>query len=108
MEAIVGHSSQDPNYDILLQDWVDRGPSRVHPDAAPDWLTPMIAALQLATPQQLSINYPPADGVGRRQAAVLVLISGSAHSGPAVVLVRRGRQLRHHGGEVGFPGGGWE
>jgi 8-oxo-dGTP pyrophosphatase MutT (NUDIX family) len=39
---------------------------------------------------------------------VLVLISGSADSGPAVVLVRRGRQLRDHGGEVGFPGGGWE
>jgi 8-oxo-dGTP pyrophosphatase MutT (NUDIX family) len=25
-----------------------------------------------------------------------------------VVLVRRGRRLRDHGGEVGFPGGGWE
>jgi 8-oxo-dGTP pyrophosphatase MutT (NUDIX family) len=108
MEAIVGHSPRHSNYPILLRDWVDRGPSRVHPDAAPDCLTPMIAALRLATPQQLSTNDPPADGIGGRQAAVLVLLSGSADTGPAVVLVRRGRQLRDHGGEVGFPGGGWE
>jgi 8-oxo-dGTP pyrophosphatase MutT (NUDIX family) len=104
----VGNLPQRSNYPILLRDWVDRGPSRVHPDAAPDWLTPMVAALQLATPQQLSTNDPPADGVGGRQAAVLVLLSGSADTGPTVVLVRRGRQLRDHSGEVGFPGGGWE
>jgi hypothetical protein len=63
----VGHSPQRSNYHILLRDWVDRGPFRVHPDAAPDWLTPMIAALQLATPQQLRINdHPPMASVGAR------------------------------------------
>jgi 8-oxo-dGTP pyrophosphatase MutT (NUDIX family) len=104
----VGHLPQRPDFHILLQDWADRGPSRVHPGAAPGWIAPMIAALQLATPHQLSINDPPADSVGKRQAAVLVLISGSADTGPAVVLLRRARHLRDHGGEVGFPGGGWE
>ena len=104
----MGQLPRRPNSRILLQDWVERGPSRVHPDAAPDWLAPMIAALQLATPHQLSINDPPAASVGGRQAAVLVLLSGSAETGPAVVLLRRARQLRDHGGEVGFPGGGWE
>src|ERR1700722_349722 len=108
LEAIVGHLPQCSNSQILLQDWVECGPSRVHPDAAPDWLAPMVAALQLATPHQLSTNDPPAESVGGRQAAVLVLISGSADTGPTVVLLRRARQLREHGGEVGFPGGGWE
>jgi 8-oxo-dGTP pyrophosphatase MutT (NUDIX family) len=108
METIVGHLSQRPDSAALLHDWVERGPSRVHADAAPDWLAPMITALQLATPHQLSTNDPLADSIGGRQAAVLVLVSGSADTGPSVVLLRRARELRDHGGEVGFPGGGWE
>jgi 8-oxo-dGTP pyrophosphatase MutT (NUDIX family) len=78
------------------------------PEATPHWLEAMVSALRGATPAQLSTNDPPALGVGARQAAVLVLVGGSADEEPEVVLLERARELHDHGGEVGFPGGGWE
>ncbi len=78
------------------------------PDAAPHWLETMVAALAGASPADLSTNDPAAVDVSPRQAAVLILIGGSAEDGPTVVLLQRARQLRDHGGEIGFPGGGWE
>jgi 8-oxo-dGTP pyrophosphatase MutT (NUDIX family) len=78
------------------------------PDATPRWLETMVAALADASPADLSTNDPAAVDVGSRQAAVLILIGGSAEEGPTVVLLERARGLRDHGGEIGFPGGGWE
>src|ERR1700729_48614 len=96
------------NTSATLQGWIDHGPSMVRPAAAPHWLEATVVALRGATPARLSTNDPPALGVGARQAAVLVLIGGSADDGPEVVLLERARELHDHGGEVGFPGGGWE
>ncbi len=78
------------------------------PDATPHWLEIMVAALADAAPADLSTNDPAAVGMGSRQAAVLILLGGSAEEGPTVVLLERARGLRDHGGEIGFPGGGWE
>lgn len=54
--------------------------------------------------QQL-INTPP-DSVNSPQAAVLVLISRGDN--PAILFTKRAAHLRHHPGEVCFPGGMWE
>ena len=78
------------------------------PDATPHWLENMVAALAGAAPADLSTNDPAAVDVSSRQAAVLILIGGSAEHGPTVVLLERAHGLRDHGGEIGFPGGGWE
>lgn len=49
------------------------------------------------------VNAPP-DGVSPRAAAVLVIVT--PHQGSAaLVLTRRGGQLREHSGEIAFPGG---
>ncbi|NBU63818.1 MAG: CoA pyrophosphatase [Chloroflexia bacterium] len=49
------------------------------------------------------INHPP-DGVTPRAAAVLILMMPNHHDSD-IVLTRRGGNLRHHGGEIAFPGG---
>jgi 8-oxo-dGTP pyrophosphatase MutT (NUDIX family) len=46
-----------------------------------------------------------------RQSAVLALLCGSRHVNPChmeVVFTRRQDSLRHHGGQISFPGGGLE
>jgi 8-oxo-dGTP pyrophosphatase MutT (NUDIX family) len=91
-----------------LQDWIDQSHSMTRPEATPHWLETMVAALADAAPADLSTNDPAAVGLGSRQAAVLILLGGSAEDGPMVVLLERARGLRDHGGEIGFPGGGWE
>lgn len=73
----------------------------------PDRLAPLISALSVAQPDQLSSNDPPATLVARRQAAVLILI-GDSEQGPKVVLLQRNNALRDHPGEVAFPGGARE
>jgi 8-oxo-dGTP pyrophosphatase MutT (NUDIX family) len=75
---------------------------------SPDWLSPLISALRLARPEQLSTNDPPAEIVADRQAAVLVLLGGHGVNDVNVVLTQRARGLRDHPGEISFPGGGWE
>lgn len=42
--------------------------------------------------------------VGARHSAVLVTLS-DGHDGPAVLLTRRSQEMRHHKGEISFPGG---
>lgn len=44
---------------------------------------------------------------GERPAAVLILL-GPSHSGYEVVLVEKRADLRHHAGQIAFPGGGME
>ncbi|WP_425486879.1 NUDIX hydrolase [Microlunatus speluncae] len=45
-------------------------------------------------------------GLGARQAAVLILIA--TEPAPAILFVERSRRLRHHAGQIAFPGGGVE
>lgn len=91
-----------------LREWIERGPGMVCPDDAPDWLAPLISALSIAQPGQLSTNDPPADQIADRQAAVLILLGGQQLTHVDVVLTQRAAGLRDHPGEISFPGGGWE
>jgi 8-oxo-dGTP pyrophosphatase MutT (NUDIX family) len=70
-------------------------------------LVPLITALRTAKPDQLSSNHPVATRIADQQAAVLVLL-GDAAVGSEVVLLQRSDTLRHHPGEIAFPGGSRE
>ncbi|MFE7199162.1 NUDIX domain-containing protein [Pseudonocardia alni] len=61
---------------------------------------PLLRGLEHARPRDISTDDLPADHVGPRQSAVLVLLG----QGPEVVLQRRARRLRHHSGEISLPG----
>lgn len=91
----------------MLQDWLRRGPDAVCAEDGPQWLSPLISALRLARPGQLSLNDPPAEEVSDRQAAVLILLGGHGVDDVDVVLTQRATTLRDHPGEIS-PGGGWE
>lgn len=76
-------------------------------DAVPGRLVRLVTALSTAPPDQLNTNDPVATQIAERQAAVLVLLK-DASDGPEVVLLQRSYTLRHHPGEIGFPGGSRE
>ncbi len=67
----------------------------------PDALTQLASAL--ADPrvrQRLSLQRP---AIGGAKSAVLILLSDAPD--PTIVYTERARTLRHHGGQVSFPGG---
>jgi 8-oxo-dGTP pyrophosphatase MutT (NUDIX family) len=92
----------------------------VDPDAAPDWLAPLVAAAARLDPSHFGAQRipPPPDDArqndagqndagqneDRKDAAVLVLF-GHGSRGPDVLLIERASGLRHHAGQVAFPGG---
>jgi 8-oxo-dGTP pyrophosphatase MutT (NUDIX family) len=80
----------------------------VEPEAAPDWLAPLVRAVAGVDAGALSVNRPDGAGVRPRRAAVLVLFGQTAEHGPDLLLQQRARGLRDHAGQVGFPGGGTE
>lgn len=55
----------------------------------------------------LSARRSPPTGEPRRASAVLVLI-GPDPDDPSLVFIERAATLRHHAGQMAFPGGGWE
>jgi 8-oxo-dGTP pyrophosphatase MutT (NUDIX family) len=66
----------------------------------PRWLYELAdAASKMDVPPALALP-----SVGGRRSAVLVLLTEGSN-GPDVLLIRRGRSLRLHAGQVGFPGG---
>lgn len=71
--------------------------------AAPGWLQPLVARLGSVTGAEISRFLPPEDGSGRASAVLIALRSDP--SGPAVLLIERAADLRHHAGQVAFPGG---
>lgn len=76
---------------------------RVSNDRLPDWLQPVPERIGDLTMAALTrVPAPPEDA---RPAAVLVLFS-DGERGPEVLLTRRGSRLRHHAGQISFPGGG--
>lgn len=85
----------------------------VDPDAAPDWLLPLVAAaarLDHGTLDSTGLGpnrIPPVPPAGGRDAAVLVLFGHGPH-GPDVLLIERASGLRDHAGQVAFPGGSAE
>jgi 8-oxo-dGTP pyrophosphatase MutT (NUDIX family) len=78
----------------LPADWLQRLPRALHPVATPPdgpgWNLPELADLLPAEPL--------------RPAAVLVGLIDRPE-GPSVLLTRRHEQLRHHAGQIAFPGG---
>jgi 8-oxo-dGTP pyrophosphatase MutT (NUDIX family) len=81
------------------------GEPGLRPEAAPDWLVPLVRAVSEATPEAFNAQRAPDSG-GRR-AAVLMLF-GTGEHGPDLLLQRRADTLRSHAGQVSFPGGGIE
>ncbi|KOV60277.1 NUDIX hydrolase [Streptomyces sp. NRRL WC-3618] len=81
----------------------------------PDWLDPVVHAVETVEPLQLSRFLPPEDG-GGRQSAVLILFGegdgktvngdgGPGVGGPELLLMERASSLRSHAGQPSFPGG---
>jgi 8-oxo-dGTP pyrophosphatase MutT (NUDIX family) len=80
----------------------------VDPDAAPDWLKPLVTAAAGIEVTDLSrLNQPQPGVVPRRHAAVLVLFGEGEH-GPDLLFQERAGGLGVHSGQVSFPGGGHE
>jgi 8-oxo-dGTP pyrophosphatase MutT (NUDIX family) len=73
--------------------------------SAPDWLTPLLTAVEAAGADAFALRGlpPPPDDV--RRSAVLVLFGEGPH-GPDVLLIERSAHLRSHAGQPAFPGGG--
>ncbi|WP_051703861.1 CoA pyrophosphatase [Glycomyces sp. NRRL B-16210] len=78
--------------------------------ARPDWWPPLLKAAAEAEPptvmRVIADHFHPHAEEDARSASVLVLLKESeADSGPSVLLQQRAATLRHHPGEVAFPGG---
>jgi len=72
-------------------------------DRLPDWLQPVAERIDGLTMSALTrVPAPPDDA---RPAAVLILFSDGT-AGPELLLTRRGARMRHHAGQISFPGGG--
>jgi 8-oxo-dGTP pyrophosphatase MutT (NUDIX family) len=68
----------------------------------PQWLSPVVEAVDVVRPEQLSRFLPPEGG--GRPSAVLMLF-GEGERGPELLLLERARSLRSHAGQPSFPGG---
>jgi 8-oxo-dGTP pyrophosphatase MutT (NUDIX family) len=69
----------------------------------PDWLRPLLSALDGADPAGFAVR-PVQPSQGVRRAAVLVLF-GEQPTGPDILLLQRSPHLRSHPGQPAFPGG---
>jgi 8-oxo-dGTP pyrophosphatase MutT (NUDIX family) len=69
----------------------------------PDWLRPLAAAAESVQAQDMSRFLPPEDGSGRESAVLIAF--GAVDGKPSVLLIERAADLRHHAGQVAFPGG---
>ncbi|MEV6393900.1 CoA pyrophosphatase [Streptomyces sp. NPDC051907] len=84
-------------------DMSQNGEATVSTDGLPDWLDPVVRAVDVIEPSQLSRFLPPESGRGR-QSAVLILF-GEGDRGPELLLMERAGSLRSHAGQPSFPGG---
>ena len=89
-----------------MDDWLAAAATR-NDAAIPGRLIRVVTALSTAPPGELNTNDPVATHIADRQAAVLVLLNDTS-DGPEVVLLQRSYTLRHHPGEIAFPGGSRE
>lgn len=76
----------------------------VDPSRAPDWLMPLVTAVETLDDHVLGERHIPPPPDARRRAAVLMLF-GYGVAGPDLLLQRRADDLRDHAGQVSFPGG---
>lgn len=79
--------------------------------SSPEWWPPLLKAAGDAEPPRIgrviADHLLPYEEEQARTASVLVLLKDDDH-GPSVLLQQRAATLRHHPGEVAFPGGGTE
>ena len=68
----------------------------------PEWLAPVVDAVPLVGPEQLSRFLPPPEG--GRESAILVLF-GDGDEGPDLLLIQRSSTMTSHAGQPAFPGG---
>ena len=68
----------------------------------PDWLAPLVDAVQTVEGGYFTRFLPPPEG--GRDSAVLVLF-GQGPDGPDVLLIERAHTMRSHAGQPAFPGG---
>ena len=66
----------------------------------PPWLDPVVAFARRARLHQLT-RFAPTHGQGRHSAVLILLADG-----PDLLLIERAADLRSHGGQPAFPGGG--
>src|ERR1700729_1114864 len=97
--------SAAPTYTV--DDWLTAAGSQNEGAIIPGRLVRLVTALSTAPPGELNTNDPVATHIADRQAAVLVLLNDTS-DGPEVVLLQRSYTLRHHPGEIAFPGGSRE
>ena len=71
----------------------------------PEWLRPMLRALDSTQASELSRFTPPADGTGRHSAVLILFASPGTVAEADVLLLRRSTTMRRHAGQVAFPGG---
>jgi len=90
-----------------VDDWLAAAAPRNDAAIIPGRLVRLVTALRTAPPGELNNNDPVATHIADRQAAVLVLLNDTS-DGPEVVLLQRSYTLRHHPGEIAFPGGSRE
>ena len=69
----------------------------------PDWIEPVVAALEEITWSDLTAFGVP-EGAAPRRSAVLMLF-GEGPDGPDLLLTERSHTMRSHPGQVSFPGG---
>jgi len=94
-----------PTYTV--DDWLAAAAPRNDAAIISGRLVRLVGALSTAAPGELNTNDPVATHIADRQAAVLVLLNDTS-DGPEVVLLQRSYTLRHHPGEIAFPGGSRE
>jgi 8-oxo-dGTP pyrophosphatase MutT (NUDIX family) len=99
---VMNNAPSAPTYSI--DQWLTAPTQIAEPAHVPHQLARLVTALRTAKPEQLSTNDAPATSVADRQAAVLILLK-SATKAPEVILLQRSNALRHHPGEIAFPGG---
>jgi 8-oxo-dGTP pyrophosphatase MutT (NUDIX family) len=73
------------------------------PPDLPEWLGPLAAAAESVRAEDMSRFLPPEDGSGRESAVLIAF--GAVDGEPSVLLLERAADLRHHAGQVAFPGG---
>ena len=86
---------------------MSRPPGRSAADGltAPDWLRPLLQALDSAQATELSRFVPPSDGSGRHSAVLILFASPDGAAEADVLLIQRSASMRSHAGQVAFPGG---
>jgi 8-oxo-dGTP pyrophosphatase MutT (NUDIX family) len=96
-----------PAATYTVNDWLAAAGPENDAATVPDRLVRLVNALSIAPLGQLNTNDPVATRIADLQAAVLVLLNDTS-GGPEVVLLQRSSTLRHHPGEIAFPGGSRE